>query len=95
MFVFVIRLLHGYDHSEREIHTVIHGFHTQADGVVVPTQSLATDFLQNSATAFFRWGEAQQLAASILLAWLACSVDLHISAWVAESHCLDMTQTDL
>jgi hypothetical protein len=87
LFVFVIRLLHGYDHSEREIHT-------QADGVVVPTQSLATDFLQNSATAFFRWGFAQQLAASILLAWLACSVDLHISAWVAES-CLDMTQTDL
>lgn len=62
------------------IHTVIHdGFHAQADGVEVATQSLATDFLQNSATAFFRWGVAvaQQLAASILLAWLACSVDLH------------------
>ena len=60
------------------IHTVIHdGFHAQADGVEVATQSLATDFLQNSATAFFRWGFAQQLAASILLAWLACSVDLH------------------
>ena len=48
----------------------------QADGVEVAAQSLATD--DYSATAFFRWGlAAQQLAASILLAWLACSVDLH------------------